>query len=182
VSLPERTTAADIVGFWRDAGYERWFRRDDAFDAELRRRFETAHVAASRRELEHWMDTADGALALLVLLDQVPRNLYRDSGHAYATDSLARHYAARAIAAGFDTQVDPALRVFVYMPFEHSEDPADQERAVALMAPLDPGYVDYAVAHQEVIVRFGRFPHRNRALGRDSTPEEQAWLDAGGGF
>lgn len=174
--------AREIVAFWRDAGYERWFARDAAFDAEIGGRFLEAHHAAARRELESWMELADGALALLLLLDQFPRNCFRDSGHAYATDPLARHYAARAIEAGFDTRIDPALRVFVYLPFEHSEDIADQQRSVQLHEALDENYMNYAIAHRDVIARFGRFPHRNRALGRSDTAEEQAWLDAGGGF
>jgi uncharacterized protein (DUF924 family) len=176
------TKADDIVAFWLQAGYDKWFARDDAFDAQLRERFLDAHFAAARRELEPWLQDAGGALALMILLDQLPRNVFRNSAHAYATDSLARHYAGRAIAAGFDAQVEPALRVFFYLPFEHSEEAADQARSVELAAALDPDYMKYAVAHRDVIAQFGRFPHRNHALGRDSTPEEQAWLDAGGGF
>lgn len=173
---------ADVVAFWRDAGPGKWFARDDGFDARFRARFLDAHWAASRRGLEHWMDDAEGALALLLLLDQLPRNCFRGSGHAYATDPLARHYATRAIAAGLDARVEPALRVFVYLPFEHSEDVADQARSMELMRTLDADYMKYATAHRDVVARFGRFPHRNRELGRTSTPEEQAWLDAGGGF
>jgi len=173
---------AGVVAFWRDAGPGKWFARDEDFDARFRARFIDAHWAASRRELEHWMDDADGALALLLLLDQFPRNCFRGSGHAYATDPLARHYAACAIEAGLDARVEPALRVFVYLPFEHSEDVADQARSMELMRTLDADYMKYAVAHRDVIARFGRFPHRNRELGRTSTPGEQAWLDAGGGF
>lgn len=175
-------TPADVAGFWRDAGYEKWFARDDAFDAEFRRRFEAAHYAAARRELEGWMDGAEGALALLLLLDQYPRNCFRRSGHSYATDPLARHYAAQAVEAGFDRAVEPALRAFFYLPFEHSEDLADQERSVELSRSLDGEYLKYAIAHRDVIARFGRFPHRNRELGRINTPEEQTYLDAGGGF
>jgi len=173
---------ADIVGFWRDAGYEKWFARNEAFDADLRSRFKGAHFAASRRELEAWMDDADGALALLILLDQFPRNCFRKSAHSYATDPLARHYATRAVESGFDVAADPALRVFFYLPFEHSEDMADQERSVELTRALDENFMKYAVAHRDTIARFGRFPHRNRELGRTNTPEEQAYLDAGGGF
>ncbi|HJW45799.1 MAG TPA: DUF924 family protein [Lysobacter sp.] len=179
------TAANEVVGFWRDAGPERWFSRDVAFDARCRELLD-AHHAAARRELEHWMDSADGALALVLLLDQIPRNVFRDSDHAYATDPLARHYAALAVERGFNLAVDPALRVFFYMPFEHSEDLADQERAVALTAAIGGeaglNYLDYAQRHRDVIRRFGRFPHRNRVLARTSTPEEQAYLDAGGGF
>jgi len=175
-------TPADVVGFWRDAGYAKWFARSDEFDAEFRRRFEAAHYAAARRELEDWMGDAEGALALLILLDQYPRNCFRRSGHSYATDPLARHYAERAVDAGFDRAADPALRAFFYLPFEHSENPADQERSVELSRSLDGEYLKYAIAHRDVIARFGRFPHRNRELGRVNTPEEQAYLDAGGGF
>ena len=177
------TTPADVIAFWREAGLAKWFAGGDAFDADCRARFLDAHHAAARRECEDWMRSAEGALALLILLDQIPRNVFRGSGHAFATDPLARHYAARAIDAGFDGQAPQELRVFFYMPFEHSEDIDDQRRAVALIGALgDAEYTKYAQAHLDVIERFGRFPHRNRALGRQSTPEEQAWLDAGGGF
>ncbi|MEQ1514554.1 MAG: DUF924 family protein [Lysobacteraceae bacterium] len=176
-------TCSEVVAFWRDAGPARWFARDDAFDAELRTRFIDEHFAAARRERETLLDDANGALALILLLDQVPRNVFRSSAHAFATDPLAREYADRAIAAGFDRDVDPALRIFFYLPFEHSEAMADQDRTVALCEALgDANYLKYAHAHRDVILRFGRFPHRNRALARTNAPEEQAWLDAGGGF
>jgi uncharacterized protein (DUF924 family) len=177
------TTAQDVIRFWREAGMAKWFGGGPAFDEECRAALLDAHFTAARREYEHWMDDADGALALLLLLDQIPRNIFRGSGHAFATDALARHYATRAIAAGFDGQVEPALRMFLYLPFEHSEAMADQERAVALFAATgNANLLSYANAHRDVIARFGRFPHRNAALGRSNTPEEQAWLDAGGGF
>lgn len=173
---------AAIVDFWRDAGYEKWFTRDDAFDGDFRARFLDSHHAAARRELEGWMESADGALALMVLLDQFPRNCFRGSAHSYATDGLARHYANRAVAAGFDRQVDPAMRFFFYMPFEHSEAQEDQQRALDLFAALgDTNYLKYAQLHADIIARFGRFPHRNAALGRESTQEEIDYL-AGGGF
>ena len=177
------TSPASVVGFWRDAGMAKWFRGGDAFDAECRSRWQAAHFAAARRELEPWMDTAEGALALAIQLDQIPRNIFRGSGHAFATDPLALHYAGRALAAGLDAQVEQALRMFLYLPFEHSEAMADQQRAVQLFTTLgDSDLLGYATAHRDVIERFGRFPHRNTALGRINTPEEQAWLDAGGGF
>ena len=171
-----------VIDFWREAGPDKWFARDEAFDARFRLAFLDAHWAVSRGELEHWVDSADGALALVLLLDQFPRNCFRRSGHAYATDPLARHYAARAIQAGLDARVEPALRVFMYLPFEHSEDMADQLRTIELMRSVAPEFMQYAIAHRDVIERFGRFPHRNRELGRANKPEEQAWLDAGGGF
>jgi uncharacterized protein (DUF924 family) len=172
-----------LVAFWRAAGPGKWFGGGAGFDAECRACFLDAHLAAARRECDHWMESANGALALLLLLDQIPRNIYRGSAHSYATDPLARRHASAAIAAGHDQAFEPALRAFFYLPFEHSEDIADQERSLALFAALGDGnYLAYAQAHRDVIARFGRFPHRNAALGRDSTPEEQAWLDAGGGF
>ena len=175
--------AEDVVAFWRQAGYQQWFGGGAEFDRQCEAGFVAAHFTAARRGLDGWMDSADGALALLLLLDQIPRNVFRGSAHSYATDALARHHAAAAIDAGFDRAVDPVLRIFLYMPFEHSEDIADQQRAVALTTALgDAGYSRYAILHHDVIARFGRFPHRNRALARASTPEEQAYLDAGGGF
>ncbi len=178
-----RETATALLAFWRDAGMGKWFRGGAAFDDECRAHWQDAHFAASRREYDGWITDADGALALVLLLDQIPRNIFRGSGHAFATDPLALHYATRAIDAGFDAQVEPALRFFFYMPFEHSEAMADQQRAVALFTALgDPNLLGYAVAHRDVIAQFGRFPHRNAALGRVNTPAEQAWLDAGGGF
>ncbi|HTL15578.1 MAG TPA: DUF924 family protein [Thermomonas sp.] len=177
------TDAAEVVGFWRDAGMGKWFNGGAAFDAECRARFLDAHHAAARRELDHWRDDAEGALALLVLLDQVPRNVFRGSGHAFATDGLALHHAAAVVEAGLDARIEPGLRLFAYLPFEHSEDLADQDRAVALIGALgDAELTRYALAHRDAIARFGRFPHRNAALGRTNTPDEQAWLDAGGGF
>ena len=175
--------AKGVVEFWRQAGPQRWFARDAAFDARFRQCFLEQHFAAARREYEHWLCSAEGVLGLMLLLDQFPRNAFRGSAHSYATDPLARHYATAALDAGFDARIEPPLRMFFYLPFEHGEDMADQNRAVALFAALgDANLLGYANAHREVIARFGRFPHRNRALGRVNTPDEQAWLDAGGGF
>lgn len=176
-------TASEVVAFWCEAGMDKWFRGGEAFDDACRARFLHAHFDAAQRGFEDWMETAEGALALLVLLDQIPRNLFRNSGHAFASDGLALHYAARAIEAGFDAATDAELRLFFYLPFEHAEDMAQQDRAVELFMALgNDNLLGYAKAHREVIARFGRFPHRNAALGRSNTGEEQAWLDAGGGF
>ena len=176
-------TPGEVVAFWRDAGPSLWFKGGAAFDARCRDVLGEAHMAAARRELEHWPQDAEGALALVLLLDQIPRNIFRDSAHAFATDGLARLHADAAIAAGLDLQVDPSLRLFFYMPFEHSEVLADQERSVALFEALgDPDFLGYARRHLEPIARFGRFPHRNPMLGRHTTADEQAYLDAGGGF
>ena len=172
---------SETVAFWRDAGMPKWFGRDDAFDAEFNRRFHAAHLSAARRELEPWMESAEGALALLILLDQFPRNCFRGNAHSYATDGLALHYARRAIASGYDLQVDSALRMFFYLPFEHSEAMADQDHALALFEGIGEAELTrYAVLHRDLIARFGRFPHRNAALGRESTQEEIDYLASGG--
>ena len=175
------TTRSEVIAFWRNAGAARWFARDDAFDAEFRRCFEAAHFAAARGEYEAWMDSADGALALLILLDQFPRNCFRGNAHSYATDGLARHYAGRAVQAGFDLRVEAALRMFFYLPYEHSEAIADQERSMELFAGIDNAeLMKYAELHRDLIQRFGCFPHRNAALGRESTQEELDYLASGG--
>lgn len=173
-------TPEDVVGFWREAGAEKWFARDAGFDELFRERFLAAHMAAARRELDHWMDSAEGALALMVLLDQFPRNAFRGTAHMFATDALALAFAQQALDAGFDRETPEALRLFLYLPFEHSEVLADQRRAVELCEPLGAPFDEYARIHLEVIERFGRFPHRNAAFGRDTTAEEQAFLDGGG--
>ncbi|MBW3560610.1 MAG: DUF924 domain-containing protein [Proteobacteria bacterium] len=175
-------TPQDIVAFWREAGPGKWFAGGDAFDREIIARFSETHHGAARRELEGWAETAEGSLALVLLLDQFPRNMFRRSAHAYATDSLALLFADRALARGDDQATEPGLRAFFLLPFEHSEDIAHQERAVRLAEALgDPETLDWALRHQDAIRRFGRFPGRNAALGRETTPEEHAWLKAGGG-
>jgi len=182
--MPRSKTAKlidSVLEFWESAGPERWFAHNESFDANFRQHFLDQHYAAARLECEDWLLSAEGALALLILLDQFPRNCFRGSAHAYATDGLALHYAKRAVAAGFDREVAPALRMFFYLPFEHSEDPAEQERSLALHRGLpQAGADEWAVMHQDIIRRFGRFPHRNAALGRESTPEEIKFLDDGG--
>ena len=176
--------AAAIVAFWREAGTARWFAKDAAFDAEIARRFEPAHHAAARGELTGWAGTAEGSLALLLLLDQFPRNLWRGSAHAFATDPLALRIAREALAAGHDLATPADLRAFFYLPFEHSEALADQdlclERCTALDALSDSNWSEWARLHRDIIVRFGRFPHRNACLGRASSAEELAFLAAGG--
>ncbi|MCL7715082.1 DUF924 family protein [Stenotrophomonas mori] len=172
----------EVVEFWRTAGPARWFVRDAGFDETFRSRFLALHHRAACRELEHWLDSADGALALQILLDQFPRNCFRGSGHSFATDGLARHYAERTLEQGLDQPLEPALRAFIYLPFEHAEDLQYQDLAVALFERLgDAQYLQYAEVHRDVIRRFGRFPHRNAVLGRISTEEELRFL-ADGGF
>ena len=172
---------ADILTFWRDAGPDRWYKRDDAFDAELRRRFLTVWEKASRGELSAWEASDDGALALVIVLDQFPRNMFRGDARTYASDALAREVAHRAIERGVDKRIDPALRQFLYLPFNHSENLADQLSCIELTrAAGNAENLEWAEHHADIIRRFGRFPHRNRLLGRDTTPEEQAFLDEGG--
>lgn len=170
----------DVVGFWREAGPDAWFKKDEAFDRQLRDRFIDAHFAAARRDLDAWRSSPDGLLALLILLDQFPRNVFRGTGHMYATDPLALSIAREADASGADAGVDPAMRVFFYLPYSHAEDLACQHRAVALNERIGLPYLDHARGHRSIIERFGRFPHRNRILGRETTAEEQAFLDEGG--
>ena len=171
----------EVLRFWREAGPAAWFRKDEDFDRRFRECFHEAHFAAARRALDAWADaSADSALALVLLLDQYPRNAFRGTGHMYATDPLARHFAARLVERGFDRQIDPALRLFCYLPFTHSEAMADQDLSLALHTALGAESADHARGHRDIILRFGRFPHRNALLGRATTAEEQAFLDQGG--
>jgi uncharacterized protein (DUF924 family) len=173
-------TASEIVRFWRDAGPKFWFVKDETFDGRCRA-FENEHHAAARGELVHWELDAEGALALLILLDQIPRNIFRGSPHAFATDGLAQAIALRAIEKRFDAETDSALRFFFYLPLEHAEDLALQDRCVTLFTTLgEPNYLKFAHLHRDIIARFGRFPHRNPVLGRKSTTEELAFLAEGG--
>jgi uncharacterized protein (DUF924 family) len=172
---------ADIVTFWREAGQDRWWKKDDAFDAEIRARFLALWEEARSGGLQAWRSSDDGLLALVIVLDQFPRNMFRGDARTYASDALAREVASQAIAAGADQRVDPELRRFLYMPFMHSEALHDQERCIALFRAIgDPEQAKYADGHADIIRRFGRFPHRNRILGRTTTAEEQTFLDEGG--
>lgn len=181
MSEAEAARAADVIAFWREAGPKAWFKKDEAFDAEIRRRYLATHEAAAAGQLSAWEHSAEGALALLILLDQFPRNIFRGQARMFASDSLARAIAAGAIVRGFDAQADKAMRGFFYLPFEHSEDMADQERCVAFYKAIDDADgLKWAELHADIIRRFGRFPHRNAVLGRATTPEEQKFLDEGG--
>ncbi|WP_395789354.1 DUF924 family protein [Aquimonas sp.] len=179
-SEPAGPTPAAVVSFWRDAGPQRWFTKDLNFDRALGARFHAAHLLAAERKLDAWNLSAEGALALQILLDQVPRNLFRGSAHSWATDPLARRFAVAAIEAGLDASIEPGLRPFCYMALMHAEDLALQERCVALFEALGGPSLPHAIEHRDIIRRFGRFPHRNAALGRDSTEVEVAFLKAGG--
>jgi uncharacterized protein (DUF924 family) len=178
-------TPAEIIAFWREAGPALWFAEDADFDAEIRRRFGPAHMAASAGFDAGWTENAEGALAFLILTDQFSRNIYRNSAPAFATDPLARAMANRALAAGFDLMTEPALRMFFYLPFEHHEDAASQARSIELFTRHrdltgDSESLRYAREHAALIARFGRFPYRNAVLGRESTAEELAYLAKGG--
>jgi uncharacterized protein (DUF924 family) len=184
-----------VLDFWfadgPDTFREAWFRKDDAFDATCRDAFGHLIVPAREGALDDWAETPKGALALLLLLDHFPRNLFRGSAEAFASDPHARQVARRAVLErGFDLALTPTERVFLYLPFEHGEAMADQDLSVALFEGLrdspahakQGGAIDYAWRHRAVIQQFGRFPHRNAPLRRANTPDEDAWLAAGGGF
>ena len=174
-------TPAEILAFWRAAGRERWYERDDTFDADVRSRFLELWRKAAAGELSSWETTDEGALALVIILDQFPRNMFRGDVRTYSSDALAREVAGRAIARGADIRVEPALLEFLYMPFMHSEHLADQLRCIELSR--EAGLAEsakWAEHHADIIRRFGRFPHRNRLLDRATTPDEQAFLDEGG--
>jgi uncharacterized protein (DUF924 family) len=179
--MPMLASSAEVVSFWREAGPDRWFTKDATFDEQIRERFLDTYEAAAAGKLSGWEHSAQDALALLILLDQFPRNMFRGDARTFATDPLARAVAAGAIVRGFDSQVPADLRGFFYLPFEHSEDPADQERGIAFYkASGDADGLKWAEIHADIIRRFGRFPHRNAVLGRTTTPEEQKFLDDGG--
>ena len=188
VNLPQR--AAALLDFWfgpagdpeREKHREKWFHGTPEFDAALRREFLADYEAAAKGGLSSWEASPEGALALVLLLDQLPRNIFRETPRAYVSDAAAREAADRALARGFDQAVAPAWRIFFYMPLHHSENLADQRRSVELFARL-PRNPDrrgslrrYGRPYIEVIARFGRFPHRNAILGRPSTPEEIVFL------
>jgi uncharacterized protein (DUF924 family) len=166
-----------IVRFWQEVGPDRWFEADEALDATIRDRFLGAYEAAARGDLAEWELSPEGALALLLLLDQFPRHLFRGERRAFATDDAALLAAERAIERGFDRKVPQELRRFFYLPFMHAEDLAAQERCVALHeAAGEEEGLRWARHHRDIIARFGRFPHRNRVLGRETAAAEDAYL------
>jgi uncharacterized protein (DUF924 family) len=174
-------TPADVLTFWFGAGPQKWFTKDQSFDAEIHEKFLPTYEAAAQGQLVNWETSPEEALALVIVLDQFPRNIFRGTPRAFATDALSRAVADRAIARGFDKQLGLPNRNFFYLPFMHSEALADQERCVALCrGGDDENTLKYAELHADIIRRFGRFPHRNSVLGRVSTAEEQAFLCSGG--
>ena len=182
MTCTDTPTPSGILAFWREAGRERWYEKDDTFDAEVRRRYLELWHKAAAGELSPWEASDEGALALTVVLDQFPRNMFRGDAMAFSSDAPAREVAGRAIARGVDLRVEPVLRQFLYLPLMHSEQMADQLRCIELFRNSpNADNLRYAEEHAAVIRRFGRFPHRNRMLGRATTPEEAAFL-ADGGF
>ena len=174
----------EVLDYWLgEVGADGWFAGGEALDGEISARFGDLWQAARDGGLEHWAEGAVGTLAYLILTDQLSRNMHRGSAAAFATDPGALAAARRALENGWDLQAPEPERMFFYLPYEHSEDPADQDLSVALMAerlPADPEMLLHARAHQMIIARFGRFPYRNAALGRTSSPEEVAFIDDGG--
>jgi uncharacterized protein (DUF924 family) len=183
--------AEDILAFWFDESQDNqayceerrqlWFAQAPQFDQEIRDRFTNDYQLAAERQLMDWQEVPRPALALIILLDQFPRNMFRGDSRAFATDPLAREVAAVLVQRGTDRQLLPVERMFVYLPFMHSENLTRQRQSVALFRQLaqDCSYMDsqsYALRHKEIIERFGRFPHRNAILGRPSTPEEIEFL------
>ena len=179
----------EILEFWlSDRARPLWFEKDSVFDADIRARFGPLVHQAQLGGFEEWRTSPDGALALLLLLDQFARNIFRGQAKAFLGDPRARAVAAEAVARGFDRRYPFPDRVFFYLPFEHCETLANQDRFIALLegclrefGDVAAEFLEYGHRHRDIIKRFGRFPHRNRVLGRRSTPEEEAYL-AGGGF
>jgi uncharacterized protein (DUF924 family) len=180
---PEQKVAPEqVLAFWfSEDAKQHWFKSSDAFDAECRARFGAALDAARAGELDSWGDTPEGALALVILLDQLPRNIYRGTAEAFASDGKALALASDAITSGFDAALPSAMRNFLYLPFMHSERLEDQERGLELFATNDVNDgLRFMKLHHAIIARFGRFPHRNASLGRASTPEELDFLQQPG--
>jgi uncharacterized protein (DUF924 family) len=175
-------TSNEVLDFWREAGPDKWFSNELAFDETCRRRFLTTYEAAARGALAEWELAPQGALTLLILLDQFPRNMFRGTRRVYATDPAALLTAERVIERGFDQAVEPELRRFFYLPFMHSEELPHQERSVALNEALGEEDSRWARHHRDIVARFGRFPHRNPILGRESTADERAFLAEEGAF
>ncbi|MEM7289337.1 MAG: DUF924 family protein [Pseudomonadota bacterium] len=173
---------SDILDFWTSVGSDGWWTRNDDLDREIIERFSELHSQAIDGKLDTWLKTGDGALAVIIVLDQFSRNMFRGSSRAFAQDAQALSIAKTAIASNLDEDARPDLKVFFYLPYEHSETIADQELSVKLQHSIgdEPEAMKAALQHREIIQRFGRFPHRNTVLGRHTTPAEQAYLDGGG--
>jgi uncharacterized protein (DUF924 family) len=175
--------ADDVLRFWFDElKPDDWFERKDATDEAIRRRFLELHERLKAAVPSTDFDNPEDALAAILVFDQFPRNMFRGQARAFATDDIAAAIARRSVERGFDTAVPDARRLFFYMPLMHAENLADQEHCVSLISALPGDLVKYAREHCDIVARFGRFPHRNRALGRENTPAEQAFLSEHKGF
>jgi uncharacterized protein (DUF924 family) len=177
-SSPALPSSDDVLEFWF-ANPGRWWKKDPAFDVEIRDRFLALHDAVQRGEREDWLDAARGSLAYVIVSDQFSRNMFRGTGRMFEGDVRALAAARRALERGFDRDLSRDERMFLCMPFMHSEDIADQDRCVMLFATLHE-WLRYAEQHREIVRRFGRFPHRNALVGRQSTPEELEFLKGPG--
>jgi len=177
-------TPSEVRDFWlSDATRKKWFVKDPDFDREIVERFGETYEAARRGDLAQWMDRPEDAVALLIVLDQFSRNMFRGSPRAFESDGMAQGYARAALGRGYDREMDADTREIFYRVFTHSEALADQELGVALFTELgDAGSLRFAIAHRDIIARFGRFPHRNAVLGRETTPEEAEFLKTHAGF
>jgi uncharacterized protein (DUF924 family) len=182
-----KSLAPEVLRFWfgegaeRGKAHKRWFEKNAAFDAEVRERFLPLYETLAGNQ--DWLGRPDECLARIIVLDQFPRNMFRGSARAFAADPAALAAARHAVGEGYDRDLLPVEKQFVYLPFEHSESLADQRRACELMRPLGEELYDWALRHKRIIERFGRFPHRNAILGRESTPEEVEFLkQPGSGF
>ena len=177
-------TANDILDFWfSEESRARWFKSTPEYDREVKQRFEGVWQQARNGELADWEDTAAGAVALVIVLDQLPLNMFRDQPESFSTEEQSRDVARRAIRNGFDIELADEFMAFMYLPFMHSESLVDQDRSVMLFetAGLEDN-LKWARSHREIVQRFGRFPHRNKILGRESTAEELEWLNSAEGF
>lgn len=174
-----------VLDFWFSAGSDKWFKKDEAFDAQIVSLFSEAVVAAVEGAFDDWCKTPEGALALVILLDQFPRNIHRGHADAFAYDARAREVARGAIDLKYDTHIPATARQWFYMPFMHSEALDDQEVCIQLLESRlaeDEGTLRFAILHRDLIARFGRFPHRNKVLGRPSTPDERTYLSSQNAF
>ena len=177
-------TPDDILDFWfSEESRKRWFNSTPEYDRQVKEQFESVWQQVRNGELADWEETADGAVALVILLDQLPLNMFRDQPESFSTEEKSRQVARRAIGNGFDIELADEFMAFLYLPFMHSESLDDQDRSVMLFetAGLENN-LKWARSHREIVRRFGRFPHRNNILGRESTPEEVEWLDSPEGF
>jgi len=183
------SSPVEVLDFWfgpaGEPGYgefrEEWFRKDEAFDREIADRFGDLYEQAAAGELDGWQEEAESCLALVILLDQFPRNMFRGDAKTHATDGKALATAKRAVERALDRELPGFQKIFLYMPFMHAESVEDQRRSVELFEglasePDGPDVVEYAVGHRDIVERFGRFPHRNAILGRETTPEEAEFL------